>query len=44
VPQPSHVLHLAAARLAGASHYLSLHGPARQFARRLGFHLLPEKL
>jgi len=44
VPQPSHLLHLSAARLAGASHYLSLHGPARHFARRLGFHLLPEKL
>jgi len=44
VPQPSHLLHLAAARVGGASHYLSLHSPARQFAQGLGFKLLPEKL
>ena len=42
VPQPSHLFHLAAARLANGSHFLSLHAPSRQLARQLGFELLPE--
>jgi len=44
VPQPSHLLHLAAARLANGSHFLSLHAPSRQLARQLGFELLPEAI
>ena len=44
VPQPSHLLHLAAAQLTGASHYLSLHSPARRVAQKLGFQLLPDTL
>ena len=44
VPQPSHLLHLAAAQLAGASHYLSLHPPVRRLAKKLGFGILPENL
>ena len=44
VPQLSPLLHLAAAQLTGASHYLSLGPPARQLARKLGFHVLPGNL
>jgi hypothetical protein len=44
VPQPSSLLHLAAAGLAHATHYLSLDGATRQLARRLGFDVLPEIL
>ena len=44
VPQPSHLLHLAAARLANASHFLSLHAPSRQLAWQLAFKLLPETI
>jgi hypothetical protein len=44
VPQPSHLLHLAAAQLASATHYLSLHPPGRHLAQKLGFRVLPEAL
>jgi hypothetical protein len=44
VPQPSQLLHLAAARLSNATHYLCLHPPARQLAKQLGLHVLPETL
>ena len=44
VPQPSHLLHLAAAQLTGASHYLSFHPPVRRLAKKLGLHVLPGNL
>jgi hypothetical protein len=44
VPQPSHLLHISAAQLTGATHYFSLHPPIRQLAKQLGLAVLPEKL
>jgi hypothetical protein len=44
VPQPSHLIHLAAAQLSNSSHYFSLHNSGRELARRVGLSVLPEKL
>src|SRR3954468_682780 len=35
VPQPSHLLHLACAKLSQATHYLSLHPASRQVSKQM---------
>ena len=44
IPQPSHLLHLAAAQLSGATHFVSLHPPSRQFATKLGLVVVPQNI